>query len=148
MSDRIVSASRDIAATAQDIFELIADPSRQPEWDGNDNLSNAAAGQRVRAVGDVFRMTTTKGSDRDNEVVEFEEGRLIAWKPSAVGEPQPGHLWRWELRPNQDGSTHVTHTYDWSQLDDEKRVERARWTTQDRLMASVDRLAAVAERRV
>ncbi|GAB3756294.1 SRPBCC family protein [Yimella radicis] len=139
---RVVSATRDIDAPADVIFELIADPARQPEWDGNDNLSKAAAGQRVRQVGDVFRMTTTKGKERDNHVVEFEEGRLIAWKPSGVGEPQAGHLWRWELEPIDTGSTRVTHTYDWTGLTDEQRFERARWTTSERLLGSIDRLAA------
>lgn len=142
---RVVSATRDIDAPADVIFELIADPARQPEWDGNDNLSKAAAGQRVRQVGDVFRMTTTKGKERDNHVVEFEEGRLIAWKPSGVGEPQAGHLWRWELEPIDTGSTRVTHTYDWTGLTDEQRFERARWTTSVRLLGSIDRLAAAVE---
>lgn len=142
---RVVSATRDIDAPADVIFELIADPARQPEWDGNDNLSKAAAGQRVRQVGDVFRMTTTKGKERDNHVVEFEEGRLIAWKPSGVGEPQAGHLWRWELEPIDTGSTRVTHTYDWTGLTDEQRFERARWTTSERLLGSIDRLAAAVE---
>jgi uncharacterized protein YndB with AHSA1/START domain len=142
---RVVSASSVINAPASRIFELIADPARQPEWDGNDNLSVAAAGQRVRQVGDVFVMTTTKGADRANRVVEFEEGRRVAWKPSAVGEPEPGHLWRWELEPHDDGTTTVTHTYDWTNLNDEKRLERARWTTADRLQASIDRLATKAE---
>src|SRR6478735_11243017 len=79
---RVVSASREIEAGAAAIFELIADPARQPEWDGNDNLAEAAAGQRVRSVGDVFTMTLTIGAVRENHVVEFEEGRLIAWHPS------------------------------------------------------------------
>lgn len=142
---RVVSASGVINAPADRIFELIADPARQPEWDGNDNLSVAAAGQRPHQVGDVFVMTTTKGSDRANRIVEFEEGRRIAWKPSAVGEPEPGHVWRWELNPNADGTTTVTHTYDWTELDDPKRLDRARWTTSDRLQASIDRLAVTAE---
>ena len=45
---RVVSATREIAAGAGPIFELIADPAEQPRWDGNDNLADAAAGQRVR----------------------------------------------------------------------------------------------------
>ncbi|HEY5152134.1 MAG TPA: polyketide cyclase, partial [Mycobacterium sp.] len=36
--ERVVSARREIAAPAATIFELVADPARQPEWDGNDNL--------------------------------------------------------------------------------------------------------------
>lgn len=34
----VVSVSRLIARHHVPIFELIADPARQPEWDGNDNL--------------------------------------------------------------------------------------------------------------
>ncbi|MCX8563221.1 SRPBCC family protein [Mycolicibacterium mucogenicum] len=142
---RVVSASRDIAAPAARIFELIADPAQQPRWDGNDNLAEAPAGQRVRAVGDVFVMGLTVGATRENHVVEFAEGRRIAWKPSEPGQPQPGHLWRWELEPIDDGHTRVTHTYDWTALTDEKRLNRARQTSADWLQASLARLAALAE---
>ena len=141
----IVSASRDISAPAEEIFELIADPSQQPRWDGNDNLASAAAGQRVRAVGDVFAMTVTRGAIRENHVVEFSEGRLIAWRPAEPGKTPPGHLWRWELTPIDASRTRVTHTYDWTQLTDPGRLARARATTADNLRASLDRLAALAE---
>ena len=50
---RVVRATRDIAAGVDQIFELIADPSQQPRWDGNDNLVRAQPGQRVHGVGDV-----------------------------------------------------------------------------------------------
>ncbi len=141
----MVSASREIAAGPARIFELIADPAAQPRWDGNDNLVAAAAGQRVRRTGDVFTMTLTQGSIRENHVVEFEEGRRIAWMPSEPGQERPGHLWRWELEPAGGSRTRVTHTYDWTQLTDEKRLPRARATTAGRLRASLDRLAALAE---
>jgi len=142
-----VTAGRDIAAPAVEIFELIADPSAQPRWDGNDNLSEAPAGQRVHAVGDVFLMTTTTGNVRENHVVEFVEGRRIAWRPSEPGKPPPGHLWRWVLEPIDAARTHVTHTYDWTLLTDDARLARARATTADKLQASLDRLAALVERR-
>lgn len=142
---RVVSASRDIAAPAAQIFELIADPAQQPRWDGNDNLAEAPTGQRVHAVGDVFVMGLTLGTNRENHVVEFVEGRCIAWKPSEPGQPQPGHLWRWELDPIDDGHTRVTHTYDWTALNDAKRMERARKTSSEWLSASLARLAALAE---
>ena len=38
---KVVTASREIAAGANEIFELIADPAQQPRWDGNDNLAKA-----------------------------------------------------------------------------------------------------------
>lgn len=146
-SARTVFASRDIAAAPEQVFELIADPAQQPLWDGNENLAKAAAEQRVRAVGDVFTMTLTTGADRDNRIVEFEEGRRIAWLPAEPGQQPPGHLWRWELEPIDETHTRVTHTYDWSQLTDEKRLVRARATTPGKLQASLDRLAELAERR-
>jgi uncharacterized protein YndB with AHSA1/START domain len=148
MSDepvRVVQASREVAAAPDVIFELIADPANQPAWDGNDNLVAAAPGQRVRAVGDVFAMDLTNGSVRHNHVVEFDEGRLIAWRPSEPDRDPPGHLWRWELAPLASGATLVTHTYDWTELADETRFERARATTSERLDASLARLAATAE---
>lgn len=143
---RVVSASREIAAPADQIFELIADPSQQPRWDGNDNLADAEPGQRVRSVGDVFVMRLTLGSIRENHVVEFEEARRIAWRPSEPGRRPPGHLWRWELEPVDETHTRVTHTYDWSRLTDKNRLPRARRTTADKLRASLDRLAGIAER--
>lgn len=144
---RVVSVTREVAASAAEVFELVADPARQPEWDGNDNLRASAEGQRVRAVGDVFVTELTSGALRENHVVEFEEGRLLAWRPAEVGSPQPGHLWRWQVEPVEDGTCRVTQTYDWSRLSDPKRMERARSTTPERLRASLDRLAALAESR-
>ena len=90
--DRVVSASAEVRAPAEAIFELIADPARQP------------------------------------------------------GEEPRGHLWRWELEPAGEGATRVTHTYDWTDLTDETRFERARATTEDSLLESVRRLADLAER--
>jgi len=144
-ASRVVSASREIAAGPGPIFELIADPAQQPRWDGNDNLAGAPAGQRVRRAGDVFTMTLTKGDIRENHVVEFDEGRRIAWTPAEPGQEPPGHLWRWELEPVDASRTRVTCTYDWTRLNDEKRLPRARATTPDKLHASLDRLAALTE---
>ena len=70
---------------------------------------------------------------------------FIAWRPSEPDKEPPGHLWRWELEPLHDGRTLVTHTYDWTDLADETRFARARWTTSERLAASLERLAAQAE---
>jgi uncharacterized protein YndB with AHSA1/START domain len=141
----VVSASREIAAEPEEIFELIADPAQQPRWDGNDNLASAPAGQRVRRTGDVFTMTLTRGEVRENHVVEFDEGRRMAWRPAEPGQKPPGHLWRWELEPIATSRTKVTHTYDWTELTDENRFRRARATTPDKLLASLDRLAVLAE---
>ena len=90
-------------------------------------------------------MTLTGGAVRENHVVEFDEGRRIAWTPAEPGRQPPGHLWRWELEAIGGSGTRVTQTYDWTKLTDENRFGRARATTADRLRASLDRLAALAE---
>ncbi|ORB03980.1 polyketide cyclase [Mycolicibacter minnesotensis] len=145
MQATVVRASRVIGASAARIFEFIADPARQPRWDGNANLADAAPGQRVHAVGDIFVMTLTMGTVRENHVVEFEEGRRIAWRPAEAGLQPAGHLWRWELEPLGPARTRVTHTYDWSSLTDPNRLARARATTVDSLEASLSRLATLVE---
>jgi uncharacterized protein YndB with AHSA1/START domain len=142
---RVVSSERVVNAAPEVIFELIADPAAQPRWDGNNNLRDAPEGQRVRAVGDVFVMHLTRGGTRENRIVEFEEGRRIAWRPNVPGKKPPGHLWRWELEPAADDKTLVRHTYDWSELTDRSRFPRARKTTPEWLMASIDGLAELAE---
>lgn len=145
--ERIVTAEREVHAPAATIFELIADSARQPEWDGNDNLDVATTSTRVRAVGDVFGMRTTKGKSKENRIVAFEEGRTIAWLTADAGHEPPGHIWRWDLEPLADGGTLVRHTYDWTGVTDEARWPRHRQTTSADLRASIDRLAALAEGR-
>jgi len=142
---RIVSAEREVSAPAETIFKLIADPARQPEWDGNNNLASAEQGQRITGVDQSFTMELTNGQGRVNYVIEFEEGRRIAWKPAPIGEEPRGHVWRWELEPVDDVTTLVRHTYDWTELTDETRFERARANTEETLAASIQRLADLAE---
>lgn len=143
-SARIVSASREIAAPAEKLFELLASPAGQISIDGNDNLAKTDESQRVRAVGEVFTMELTNGESRENYVVEFEEGRLIAWLPAPTGEQPRGHLWRWELEPLNAGSTKVTHTYDWTRLEDETRFPRALATNEHYLQNSLEALEQFA----
>ena len=80
-------------------------------------------------------------------MVEFKRSsphRLVARR---TGWGTPGHRWRWELEPVDDAHTRVTHTYDWSELTDDKRLVRARATATDMLQASLTRLAELAEAR-
>jgi hypothetical protein len=53
-----------------------------------------------------------------NRVVEFEEGRLIAWRHFH------GHRWRYELS-DVDGGTLVRETFDWSTALFPAYIERA-----------------------
>lgn len=85
-----------------------------------------------------------------NEVVEFEEGRRIAWRPrlaqpSVLARRFGGHVWRYELEPAGTG-TRVTETYDWSGANAVTRayIRVARWPDRARLGMdrTLDRLDA------
>ena len=122
----VVSVTRRIAAPAEKIFAILADPSRHTDLDGNDMLRGVASGGPITGVGDRFVMDMWFDHfggpyTMDNHVVEYEPGRRIAWAPAAndektgrgpeeIGVPL-GHRWVFELAPDGD-ATVVTETYD------------------------------------
>ena len=82
----VVSASREIAAPAEQIFELIADPSQQPQWDGNDNLAEAPTAQRPMHGLLMRRLSRSRGRPAD-------AGRLIAAAEPTVTSWTVRELW-------------------------------------------------------
>ncbi len=108
--DRIVSVERHIEADPAAIFDLLADPAAHSRFDGSDTVV-APRGQRPERLqlGARFGMSMRVGVPYriSNEVVEFEEGRRIAWRHFGH------HVWRYELEPT-DGGTLVTESFDWS----------------------------------
>jgi uncharacterized protein YndB with AHSA1/START domain len=113
----VVSVERLIAAPPEEIFDILADPSQHPVIDGSGMLveSKAAAPERLR-LGSTFGMSMKLGIGYSmvNEVVEFEEGRRIAWKarpPGTLGRFLGGRIWRYELSP-AEGGTRVRESWD------------------------------------
>lgn len=110
MADRKVSATRTIFAPPERIFALLVDPSKHPLIDGSGTVLATRPGgaQRLR-LGSTFGMDMKMGIPYriTNQVVEYEENRLIAWRHGGK------HRWRWELKPSGDGATEVTETFDW-----------------------------------
>ncbi len=109
-TNRIVSATRDIAAPAEVIFDLLADPSKHALIDGEETVKGVRDSSPERlSLGAKFgmEMKIVVPYIIGNEVVEFEENRLIAWRHFGH------HVWRYELEPIDDG-TRVTESFDWS----------------------------------
>jgi hypothetical protein len=126
-----VTASRRVNAPAGDIFELLADPGRHPEFDGSGMLRPGASNDVIGGVGDVFVMKMYFPAMGDyemyNRVVAYQADRCIAWEP---GPPDPedaerrnGSRWRFDLVPDGLDATVVTETYDCS--DSPERVRQA-----------------------
>ncbi len=136
---RQVSATRVINAPATEIFELLADPAKHALIDGSGTVLRALGrpGRRL-ALGDRFGMDMRMGLPYKikNTVVEFEDGRLIAWRHFY------GHRWRWQLTDLGDGRTEVTETFDWSTAWSGFLLERVRFPAKNlkAIRATLDRL--------
>lgn len=107
--ERVERAVRFVPAPPEAIFELLVDPSKHALIDGSGTVrgSTEVSTQRLE-LGSTFEMSMRFGVPYKmvNEVIEFEEPTLIAWRHMG------GHVWRWQLRP-VDGGTEVTEEFDW-----------------------------------
>jgi uncharacterized protein YndB with AHSA1/START domain len=120
-----VSAERHIAAPPEQIFALLADPAQHPVIDGSGMVRDAPTdGPGRLTMGAKFGMAMRWGVPytMTNEVVEFDEGRRIAWeprtaRPAFMRRMMGGHRWRYELEPDGAAGTRVRETYDWSSAD-------------------------------
>jgi hypothetical protein len=102
-------SSRVVPAPAAAIFELLATPAQHALIDGSGTVirpqrhtpqrlsSGARFGMHMRVVAPYKIL---------NRVVEFEEGRRIAWRHFA------GHVWRYTLEPVGANATLVTEQFD------------------------------------
>lgn len=113
-----VTVERLIPAPPEEIFDLLATPARHAELDGSGTLRRAHGSQRRVGLGDSFGMNMRWGVPyaTRNEVTEFEQDRLIAWRTLAPGPLSlvfTGRTWRYELTPAQEG-TLVRETWDTS----------------------------------
>ena len=112
----LLSVERFVAAPPEAVFELLVDPARHVDIDGGDSVRAARSGGRRLGLGDRFGMDMHLGRTYStlNTVVEFEEGRRIAWQTTATGllsKVLGGRIWRYVLEP-VDGGTLVTETWD------------------------------------
>lgn len=128
-SDLVISVTKFVPANSAEIFELLADPRRHHEIDGSDSVLAA----RVKApkrleLGSKFgmRMRIKVPYLITNKVVEFEEGRLIAW--CHMGR----HRWRYILEPT-DGGTNVTEQFDMTTARNVKMLRRMNAPTRNRV---------------
>lgn len=110
VTERIVSASTTIHAPAEVVFAILADPRQHARIDGSGTVREVLEGPERLSLGAEFGMDMKRMGlpyKIRNHVVEFEEGRLIAWRHFG------GHRWRYELEP-VEGGTLVTESFDYS----------------------------------
>ena len=147
MSERNhVTVERTIPATPEVIFDLLADPRRHRELDGSGTVRDAYDGPDRLSLGARFGMSMRAGVPYRmvNEVVEFEEGRRIAWQPrpanALIGLLVGGRIWRYELEP-VDGGTLVRETWDISQ----EKVPATVWLMRGQTKTAMEKTLARIE---
>jgi uncharacterized protein YndB with AHSA1/START domain len=120
--DDVVTVERVIPASPEEIFELLADPRRHRMIDGSDSVRDPKNAPPRLSLGAKIDMAMKLGIPytMTNEVLEFEEGRRIAWQPrpaARLARSFGGRIWRYELDP-VPGGTRVRETWD---------ISRERW---------------------
>jgi hypothetical protein len=127
-TDNSVSVSRVIAADAQALFDVVADPTLHHVIDGSGSVQGVRGGSRKLALGDKFSASMRMGVPYliTNKVVEYTEGRRIAW--AHIG----GWRWRYEFEPVDDG-TEVTETFDWSTSKAGAYIRLMKWAPKNRV---------------
>jgi uncharacterized protein YndB with AHSA1/START domain len=118
-----VSVTRTVAAPAERVFAVLADPTTHPAIDGTGWVRKATDQEPLTRVGQVFRMDMYHANHPDgeykmaNEVQVLDPPRTISWRP---GQEEDGRLefggwwWRYDLAPADGSGTEVTLTFDWS----------------------------------
>lgn len=139
-SDYVERGIRFVAADPQAIFDLLADPRQHTLIDGSGTVQSASDTCPERlSLGARFGMSMKLGLPYKitNEVVEFDEPSVIAWRH--IGH----HVWRYRLRA-VDGGTEVTEEFDWANARSRLvlRLSGAPKKNAKAIEASLDRLAA------
>ena len=141
---RNVVAERTIAAPADVLFDIVADPRMHGRIDGGGTVGESTRGPERLHHGAKFGMRMSMFGLPywiPNTVVEFEQDRRIAWR-------HPGqHRWRWEFEPAGDGTTLVRHTYAYGHSPFPGLLELARFPEaarrgMPRSLANLERIAA------
>lgn len=141
---RSVSRRRFVPAPATAVFDVLADPRMHPRLAGSGSLRAVVDGPGRLVLGSQFRMRMhfVVPYFVRNTVVEYDEGRRIAWRHFG------GHRWRFELEP-ADGGTNVTETFDYSTARWPWLLEVLRFPAMNAkgIAATLKRLAAVLAQR-
>ncbi len=140
-----VGVERVVAASPQEVFALLADPRRHREIDGSGTLRETVDGPPRLHRGARFGMKMRLGGpyEMTNTVVEFEEGRRIAWQPRPTNAVAAlvigGRVWRYELEP-VEGGTLVRETWDIRKERFPLPLVAARWATRRAMARTLERL--------
>jgi hypothetical protein len=150
-----------IAAPADAIFVIVANPGRHAELDGSGMVKAAPDAIPLTAVGQTFDIEMDRrplGDTANTQqlqwlvrevpdymvrctVTQLISSRLIEWNVAVAGKHPGGHVWGWRIELLSDGACLVSHYCDWTNISDELRAS-FRWPVvpADRLRRSLENL--------
>ncbi|MCW2829959.1 MAG: dimethyladenosine transferase [Aeromicrobium sp.] len=144
MTSDTISVERMINASPDDIFALVADASKHVEIDGSGLLRGEGRAPEPLTLGSTFGMQMHMGVGYRtvNKVVEFEQGRRIAWQTTGMKGLVGGRIWRYELEPTA-GGTLVRETWDVSQDKQKFLLKRSKMApaAKNGMRKTLDRIA-------
>jgi hypothetical protein len=107
---QIAAARIVINKSASELFSFIANPKNHPKIDGSKMVRGKAYGPKRLSLNSWFVMRQVRIIPyfMPNKVVEFEEGKLLAWRNASPSR------WRYEFVAQSHDSTQVTQYLDCS----------------------------------
>ena len=109
---KIAGARIVINRPASELFNFIVNPKNHPKIDGSKMVRGKAYGPKRLSMNSWFVMRQLRFGKipylMPNKVVEFEEGKLIAWRNASPSR------WRYEFVAQSDATTQVTQYLDCS----------------------------------
>lgn len=124
-----MSVERTISASPEAIFTLLCDPQGHVAIDSSGMLMSAD-GDPVTAVGDRFVVHMDREALNDYPLGKYDisvvitalvPNRQIEWTIEGIIRPPLEHLYGYLLEP-VEGGTRVTSYYDWTGVDDQRKV--------------------------
>ena len=120
----VVSATLTVAASAERVFAVLADPTAHAAIDGTGWVQEPADEAPLTEAGQIFRMDMHHAGHPDgdyqvvNKVVVLDRPRAIGWLTGYRKDNGDlefgGWVWRYALSPLGPLQAEVTLTYDWS----------------------------------
>lgn len=152
-----LTARRTVAASAEHVFALLADPRQHIVLDGSKTLQSTESGT-ITEAGQMFVMHMHRDDLGDyrtvNTVTEFVPGSCIGWAPSLdpscalfqelSGMTTGGHTYTYHLYA-VDRGTEVVQTYDWSGVTDPRFEAFCPMVSQEELATTLANLAHALE---
>jgi uncharacterized protein YndB with AHSA1/START domain len=151
MSRWVETVERVIAAPPAHIFDIVADPRRHQDINGNGTVRDAYDVPEKLSLGATFGMNMEFGGpyQMTSTVIEYEEDRRIAWQSRPPRQSARwrhmfgGRIWRYQLDP-LDGATRVRESWDLTEEALRWLVIGYRRKTRANMTASLKRLDELA----